>query len=255
MEESIYNLIPREEVAPPKQKRYVSQHANKARQEYKSKKEAGRTMGPPAVQAGDTSRFLKRGEGKGGGRVQRAAPQKREQAKKPKPRVPKATEKPPMGLRTKKDFIKDNAVKTMTTQPPRTKPMMLDTAAGKGQKMDLEESGLVPKYTKKKTFGKTPAYLTKRREEEDRAQAEYEEYVRAMQQQGAYYEVSQQERDELLHGLKTNWEQLHKEYQGLSVIADTAPKRQRRNDMEARLAQLEADIAKIERHSTILVAQ
>ena len=65
--------------------------------------------------------------------------------------------------------------------------------------------------------------------------------------------MSASERDELLRGLKTNWEQLHKEYQGLSVVADTAPKRQRRNEMEARLAQLEADIAKIERHRTILV--
>ena len=246
-------MIPREEVVPPKPKRYVSQFAKTARQEYKSNKGGGKTMGPPAVQAGDTTQFLKRGEGKGGGRVRRAEPKKRPQPTQRKPRVPKASEKPPMATKTNKDFIRENAVKTITAQPTKPKPAMLDTAAGKGKKLDLEESGLVPKYSKKKDFGKTPAYLTKRREEEERAQQDYEDYVRHVQQQGAYHEVSASERDELLRGLKTNWEQLHKEYQGLSVVADTAPKRQRRNEMEARLAQLEADIAKIERHRTILV--
>jgi len=34
-------------------------------------------------------------------------------------------------------------------------------------------------------------------------------------------------RDEILAGLKKNWEQLHHQYQGLSVVTDTVPKKAR----------------------------
>jgi hypothetical protein len=67
--------------------------------------------------------------------------------------------------------------------------------------------------------------------------------------------VPDEERAELLSGLKTNWEQLHKEYLGLSMITDSGPKKVRKNAVEQRLQQLETDIALIEKHPVIYVTQ
>jgi hypothetical protein len=92
-----------------------------------------------------------------------------------------------------------------------------------------------------------------RSQEDEQRKAYEEQYYRAAQEANAYYQVPQQERLDILRGLKANWESLHHEYQGLSVITDTDAKRQRRKEMETKLAQLEADIQKIERHSVILV--
>lgn len=66
---------------------------------------------------------------------------------------------------------------------------MVDHPAGKGPKIALENSGLVPKFCKKKGYGTTPKYITKRKEEEHRAHEEYEQYIHSVQKQGAYYEV------------------------------------------------------------------
>ncbi len=48
---------------------------------------------------------------------------------------------------------------------------------------------------------------------------------------------------------------VQREYLGLSMVADTSSKKARKKMLEEQLAQLEADIAKIERHSVILVAK
>lgn len=67
--------------------------------------------------------------------------------------------------------------------------------------------------------------------------------------------MSEEERRELLTGLKTNMAELQRDYLGLSVVADTASKKALKKRMENQLAQLEADIAKVERHAVILVAK
>lgn len=68
-------------------------------------------------------------------------------------------------------------------------------------------------------------------------------------------QVSEDERRELLQGLRANMADLQRDYLGLSVVADTASKKTRKKQMEDQLAQLEADIAKVERHAVILVAK
>ena len=54
-------------------------------------------------------------------------------------------------------------------------------------------------------------------------------------------------------GLKKNWEELHHQYQGLSVVTDTAPKKNRKERMEAEMKQLERDIEMIEKHDAIFI--
>uniref|UniRef100_A0A3B4WHI5 Uncharacterized protein n=1 Tax=Seriola lalandi dorsalis TaxID=1841481 RepID=A0A3B4WHI5_SERLL len=62
-----------------------------------------------------------------------------------KPAVPARTDNPPLVMHTKRDYIK-----TTTLVPMKPQPTFVDTK--KGHKQRLENSGLVPKYIKKKVF-------------------------------------------------------------------------------------------------------
>ena len=57
----------------------------------------------------------------------------------------------------------------------------------------------------------------------------------------------------MIDGLKKNWEELHHQYQGLSVVTDTTPKKNRKERMEAELKQLEMDIDLLEKHTVIYI--
>ena len=61
-------------------------------------------------------------------------------------------------------------------------------------------------------------------------------------------------RQSIIDGLKQNWEEIHHQYQGLSVVTDTAPKKNRKERMEAEMNQLERDIELLEKHSHIYIA-
>lgn len=58
----------------------------------------------------------------------------------------------------------------------------------------LTRSGLVPKYSKKKDYGKPPAYLTKLKEQDAANKAAYEQYMAASTQNQSLFQVSDQER-------------------------------------------------------------
>lgn len=100
-----------------------------------------------------------------------------------RPPVPKHTEKPVMGLKSNKNFITNNAVENIMSVPKKPAAKFADTKDGKIN--DLEPSGLVPKYLKKKDYGKTPAYLVQRKEDMEQAQRDYDEYVRENMKRGA----------------------------------------------------------------------
>uniref|UniRef100_A0A671KWB0 Enkurin-like n=1 Tax=Sinocyclocheilus anshuiensis TaxID=1608454 RepID=A0A671KWB0_9TELE len=161
-----------------------------------------------------------------------------------KPPIPARTDKPLMGLHSNKNFIKTNAVENIMTVPKKPQPVYAYTK--KGDKQLLEKSGLIPKYIKKKDYGLTPEYLLQRREEVKKAQEEYDNYVKERMREGAMKQLSGEERHNIL--------QLHHQYQGLSVVTDTAPKKYRKERLEQEMKQLEKDIELIERHKTIYIA-
>ena len=61
-----------------------------------------------------------------------------------------------------------------------------------------------------------------------RAQDDYDAYVSENFRKGAMKKLTLDDRDEILDGLKTNWESIHHEYQGLSVVTDTVMKKYRK---------------------------
>ena len=86
------------------------------------------------------------------------------------------------------------------------------------------------------------------------AQQAYDRYVQESVRQGQMQQVQQEERDQLLAGLKKNWEELHHQFQGLSVVTDTVMKKARKEKLEAEMKQLETDIDLIEKHKVIYIA-
>ncbi|KAK3572507.1 hypothetical protein QTP86_034298 [Hemibagrus guttatus] len=175
-----------------------------------------------------------------------------------KPRVPAKTEQPVPGVHTKKDFVRSNAMESIMAVPRKPQPAHTHTKHGDTEL--LENSGLVPKYIRKeasetKDYGQIPQYLTQRQEEVRQAQEEYDRYVKERMKEGAMKQLSEEERQEILDGLKKNWEELHHQYQGLSVITDTMPKKHRKERLESEMKQLEKDIELMERYKTIYIAK
>ena len=109
-----------------------------------------------------------------------------------RPAVPKHTEKPVMGLKSNKNFITNNAVENIMSVPRKPAAKFVDTRDGKAH--DLEPSGLVPKYLKKKDYGKTPSYLVQRKEDMEQAQRDYDEYIRENMKRGAMNSLTNDER-------------------------------------------------------------
>lgn len=170
-----------------------------------------------------------------------------------RPRVPAHTDCPQMGAKSTRDFISTNAVSTIMSVARKSKPVHVDKEVG--TRHALENSGLIPKYCKKKDYGKTPSYLVQHKKEMTQAQEEYDQYVTESLRQGQMEQVAEMQRNKLLEGLKKNWEELHRQYQGLSVVTDTVAKKARKERMEADMKQLEKDIELIERHKVIYIAQ
>ncbi|XP_039609869.1 enkurin isoform X1 [Polypterus senegalus] len=257
-DESIYNLIPQDEIKAAKMPRYTSRFRGMVKEEMQKNRALNKTMGPAKVDVPSPEKFLQK-HSKELKETERGdildfteRPFQYEDHDRRKPPVPARTEKPVMGIQTKKNFINSNAVEMMMAVPKKPKPIYVDTK--RGDKQLLETSGLVPKFVHKKDFGETPEYLVRRNEETRIAHEEYEAYVKERLRQGAMKQLSDEERQTVLQGLKKNWEELSQQYQGLSVVIDTVPKKNRKERLENEMKQLEKDIEMIEKHKTIYIA-
>ncbi|XP_034162440.2 enkurin [Pangasianodon hypophthalmus] len=250
--ESIYNLIPKEEVKSEKAPRYTSKFREQVKQETQQKKASNKTMGPAKVDMPSPDKYLLK-HSKEPKLPEKKPFSNRNDVQPRKPQIPAKTEQPLMGVHTKRDFVRSNAVENMMAVP--RKPRAAYAHTKHGDKELLENSGLVPKYIKKKDYGQTPEYLSQRQEEVRRAQEEYDHYVKERMKEGAMKQLSEEERQDILDGLKKNWDELHHQYQGLSLITDTVPKKHRKDRLESEMKQLEKDIELIERYKTIYIAK
>ncbi|MEE6466936.1 hypothetical protein FKM82_007093 [Ascaphus truei] len=248
--ESIYNLIPREEVKKSKAPRYMSTFKESVKFEEKKNKAACKTMGPAKVDVPSPNEYLHK-HTKELKLAEKRAPRCLNEERR-RPSVPLRTDQPLMGVQTNKNFINTNVAEAVMAVPKKPQPIFVDSK--RGDKHHLETSGLVPKYIKRKDYGATPEYLVKRNEEVKRAQEEYDAYVKERLKMGAMKQLSDEERHSVLEGLKKNWDELHHEYQGLSVVIDTTPKKIHKERLEIEMRQLERDIDLIERHKVIYIA-
>ncbi|XP_010284240.1 PREDICTED: enkurin isoform X1 [Phaethon lepturus] len=249
-EESIYNLLPRLDERPVKPPRYISTFRPSVKCEAEKNKAQWKTMGPAKVAVPSPKNFLQKHS-----KEPKLPPKRKKEQdsrKLPALSVPRRTDHPVMGIQSKKNFINTNAVAAITGLPKKPQPIYVDRR--QGDKFLLETSGLVPKYIKKKDYGVTPKYVAQRNEEIKRAQKEYEAGILEHLKKRAMKQVSDEERRSLLQGLKKNWEEVYREFQGLSVEIDTIPKKLHKEKLESQMKQLEHDIEVIEKHKVIYIA-
>jgi len=173
----------------------------------------------------------------------------------PKPAVPNSC--CGLGLIPKgdRDFIRANALKVVR-QPARV-PEPRFVFHRNGHTADWETSGYPRKYVCKKDFGQVPEYLDcikeRLRIEETHRKWTLEKPKREARDKCRH--MQNEERDALLCGLKTKWEEVFKEYQSMPLLIDTAAKVKQRYSLEQRLRELERNIQMMERHDHIFVAE
>ncbi|CAF2377442.1 unnamed protein product [Rotaria sp. Silwood2] len=251
-EESVYNLIPRVQVQAPKPPRYESKFKSNVRESSKEGKHEHRTMGYAEEPLPDPQQFLKKKQNDSKTVAQPAHTSTNKDRSYRKPPVPSIRDVPKMGARTEKNFIQTNALDVVMTVPRKPERNVVDDRFG--DKFPVDPSGLAPKYIFKKNFGEVPVYIKSRREEMEKAKQEYQTYVSDYFRRGAMREMDDNERQTIIDGLKKQWEDVHHEYQTLSVIIDTIPKRQHKERLEHQMQLLEKDIDLLEKHQVIYIA-
>jgi len=239
-DENVYNLIPLEVASAEKMARYKSKFAGMVKEEYKTGIKQTASMGPAKVAVAPPEKFLKKGQGN----TKVAAVKERQPAVATKAKESKPAIKAPLpkeqGLKnekTKKDFVKLNALDNINSIPKNVKS---DSA----------------RFTAKKDYGTVPEYLIRRKSEQDKLaklqEAQEEQAKREAIMASGLIPLPEDERIKILEGLKANWQKVNQDYMKLSLTVDTVPKINRKVALEENLKQLEEDIQRFS-HQNILV--
>ncbi|VEN53666.1 unnamed protein product [Callosobruchus maculatus] len=250
-DENIYNITKTQDLKKMMAPAYKSKFRDKHRQikQYKECVKLHATMGVPEEEPPDPSNYLKKHTGKPS--YTSCQPIKEPKSCLPRLKDPlpdfKNLEAPPE--HPTKNFVAENikAAKNMKVKEPDPRTVI----DNRGKSIEMHKAGLEPVYIKAMTFGRTPKYLERFMAIRE---AEYQKKKDStgVQQPLCRY-ITRDQREKLLSGLKQNWEELQKIYQGLPILTDTIPKKFRKSKLEAELKQLEKDIVFIERHPYIYV--
>lgn len=234
-EETIYALIPKPPPKIVKEPLHVSRFAGSKAFETVQKRGHG-TMGEPLDKIRkDPHQPLKKGERcKNLPPKQRTLPHGNETLQKPP--VPRQSEIPKSKQAPKRDFIKENY-----------------KAAPKTKKLHPEVEPT--KYTAKKDYGKVPKYLSRVKAEAEGEAAYWDEIRESMMPEDTETRcrlLTEEERLSILEGLEANLADIKKRYGAMSFGQDHMSFRKRKEDMEAEMAQLEADINTFSRQNVYI---
>merc|ERR1712183_1253756 len=141
--ESVYNLIPQEYHQPKKPPKYQSKFRPIVKQELKEKHtdkfhsnrhtfHPKKQFGPANVPLRGQQNFLKKSNRDLPSPKKFTYPDEDER----KPAVPKNTEKPLIGVETKKDFVKTNAIEDIMSVAKRPTRKYVDSRKGTGRTME-----------------------------------------------------------------------------------------------------------------------
>lgn len=251
--ECITDLIPQRLPAINKTSCYTSKYRGEIKSEMKRERFLAKTMGKPLTNPPDARKYLKRDQGHVAVRLKVAYSKKntspRSIAKKPK--VPRIKDLKIPSQPKFVDKIKENAIRNISSIPSFPKKVYVDSP--NGHKNDLLTSGLVPRYRNKNTYGIVPDYIKRRKAHVEKTDRLYHEFAVNQQRNDSLSKMSCQERSDILNSLKDQWASLHHAYQGLSVLTDTAPKKNRKEKLENRMGEIQKDIEYLERNEVIYI--
>ena len=154
-----------------------------------------------------------------------------------KPLVPKATERPLMGLTTTKNFVAANAIENILAKPPARREPAPATA--------------------KKDYGRVPEYLRAIKAQIAAEKAQMEECERERQDstRGSARRMTEEERDQLLCELEMKLAKLNEAYGKLSFSLDVPSRRRQKESLEKEMTQLEKDIKTLQGKEVVVVEE
>lgn len=119
--------------------------------------------------------------------------------------VPRHTESQKLAPRSTKDFVSTNNKDAFTSPTQRRgQSAYLDKSGGTGQgRYTKKTSGYVPVFTAKPDYGKTPEYLTKRKEELTQEQNARDEMAMSQVAESPLQQMLDEERQQILEGCAT----------------------------------------------------
>ncbi|XP_023310057.1 enkurin [Anoplophora glabripennis] len=147
-----------------------------------------------------------------------------------------------------KDFVLENIKKISNMKPKEPEQRLVVDHTGTSKPL---RPGLEPIFIRSTHFGKAPRYLLNIIDLDKKKYLTIKEESGIQKPKCRY--ITREERAQLLKGLKQNWEELQKQYQGLPILTDTIPKMVRKDRIESNLKQIEKDIQLVERHPYIYV--
>ncbi|XP_031346111.1 enkurin [Photinus pyralis] len=251
-DENIYSSAKKAPVCRKKEPRYVSTFQKPLKIEnQKRKRYSHATMGLPEREPTDPSQFLQKNKGVRH-KVIRERPYTPHVKLRPpviptaallKEDVERRNKTPPMA-----NFVARNIKNAVHLKPKAPVERVVINCHGDSKKI---AAGMEPVYIYEEGFGKVPQYLRAIIQKRER-HVQFQKDVADVEQPKCRY-VTKEQRAELLKGLKDNWEELQRQYQGLPIITDTIPKINRKLKLENDLKLLEKDIVLLERHPYIYV--
>lgn len=172
-----------------------------------------------------------------------------------KPPIPDPKQGIQYVIEENKDFVHSNALSAIRSTPknkPKEPVVYVDTPKGDTQRW--ENSGLAPRYTLQKKFAHVPVYITARKQEFfDELKKKEEEDIKNRENSKVRL-LDANEKETLIIGLKSNWQEIFSFYQKLPLQIDTPGKIKRKTKMEEQLKKLETDIQMLQRHEMIYVS-
>ncbi|GKT36142.1 Enkurin like protein [Aduncisulcus paluster] len=233
MSESIYDLVQKPEVVPPKGRLYKSIHPGKVT--HKTTRSHA-VFGPAKGVKIDPKEFTKKHSGHKPLPTPKKFSYKDQETRKPRP--PTLRDEPPVQLQSSKNFIKENIITTTTMKPkPRT------IAVGSTEDFIY--------WTEKRDFGKVPKYLDSVKSQ---VAKEYEiidsvrrEQMMEMSREPTLRKLTEEELEALREGLKANWESLYYEFMSGKLYVDVKTHVDRKSFVERKMAEIEKDLAKLEK--------
>jgi len=263
MAESVFDLVPRAQDRLERPAMYRSRHDGTlppfgstlvgASARTGAAARPGATFGQPAGALAPDPRAFTRSHARDVSLPDPAAPSHPKQRRLPP--VPLRTERGACGLRSDRDFVKTNAIENILLKADGA-----DGAKTRGGAPRKPPPAPPVDWTSRKGFGRTPGYLAARRrrlaDEAARVAAwRTRRDAEELEEAGVVRALEGADREALLRGLKAKWAAANAAYQRLSFSLDTPAKRSRKEDCEAELSQIEADIRRLQRGETILVVR
>ncbi|CAD8126807.1 unnamed protein product [Paramecium sonneborni] len=146
-----------------------------------------------------------------------------------KPQIPKLTDKPIMGIQQSKNFIATNAIDVILANPKQKQTQ--------------------PDWTKKSLYGKVPPYLTLIKDtlKDQFYEEQHRKQLEQSQQDNKLQQMPEEELELIRLGLKKKYDELNQQYQQQTHcrVFGTIGVKRRKENYEKELLQLEQDIEKL----------